>query len=308
MKKMTPLIIALVIVCILIFYPVTYKVRLKEKALLLNFGQIVRTDDQAGLKWKLPWQQVVKFDGRIRTLQQTATQIQTRERQNLIVTVFVNWKIADAQEFFGRYRVESTASEDIVAEAERRIKGWIAESANIFAEYELGQLITRDEAKFVLAKIEADPEVPGGGILQRLRDNAGQNSGIDIVDVGIARLGVPDDVSEKVFDRMKEDRTAEVRRLLAEGQKQADSLIGDAKSQATIIRAEAQAKAKEIMGQGDAKAAEEYATFLENPELANFLRKLETLQSTLSERTTIVLDGNSPPYEMLKDNPGEGGK
>ncbi len=303
MKKKTPLLIALVIVFILVFYPVTYTVRLKERSLLLTFGKITRQDDEAGLKWKYPWQQVIKFDGRIRTLHHTPAEIQTRERQNLIVSVFVNWKISDARAFFESFGLETTNNVEVVSAAEKRMKGWIAEAANIFAEYELGQLITRDESKFMLSRLEDDRTIEGGGILSRLREKAGIGSGVEIVDVGVARMGVPNEVSEKVFERMREDRNAEVRRLLSEGQRQADSLIGDAQSQATIIKAEARAKAKEIMAEGDAKAAEQYATFRLNPELAVFLRKLETLQNTLTERTTIILDGNSPPYEMLKDGP-----
>ena len=126
---------------------------------------------------------------------------------------------------------------------------------------------------------------------------------MEIVDLGIRQLGVPGPVTESVFNRMKEEREAVVRTLQADGQSQADSIIGQAKGQATRIKAEAEAKARAIEGQGDAEAAQYYAAFLENPALANFLRRLETLRKTLSERTTLVLDSETPPYNLLTVGP-----
>ena len=142
-------------------------------------------------------------------------------------------------------------------------------------------------------------------MLKRVRDKAygGDGYGIEIVDLGIRQLGVPGPVTESVFNRMKEEREAVVRTLQADGQSQADSIVGQAKGQATRIKAEAEAKARAIEGQGDAEAAQYYAAFLENPALANFLRRLETLRKTLSERTTLVLDSETPPYNLLTEGP-----
>ena len=124
--------------------------------------------------------------------------------------------------------------------------------------------------------------------------------------MGIKQLGVPDSVTEVVFARVIEERQAEIRRLTAEGESQAASIIGRAEGKAIEMKSRAEAKAKEIEGQGDAEAAEYYASFLDHPSLADFLRKLDTLRITLSEQTTIVIDADSPPFDMIITGPNVG--
>jgi membrane protease subunit HflC len=309
-KHISAVIVALIIVSVLVLYMVTFTVRWKEKALVLTFGKISRQETEPGLKWIWPWQSVVAFDGRIRTLEQQTIETKTRDETNIILTVYVNWRITDPAVFYESFRSGTAQSEDVVFEAEKTIRNWMADTANIFSEYNLGQLVTLDREKFKLPALEKGlPDQPGG-MLGRIREKAGTSSGhgIEIVDLGIKRLGVPDSVSENVFNRMKEDREAVVRTLLAQGQAQADSIVADADSKATMTKARAQASAKDIMGKGDAEAARYYDSFLANPQLANYFRKLETLRKTLSERTTIILDSKSPPYELLQSGVNIGGK
>ncbi len=304
-KHIGIVIIGLAILFILVLSSLTYTVRWKEKALVLNFGKISRVEEEPGLKWCLPWQNVMKFDGRLRNYQTVANQVQTRDKQTVIVTVYVNWRIDDASRFYERFRQGNTStSDDVVVKANDFLKSWVTESTNVFAEYDLGQLVTLDQDAFKLASVEKGDDGKGG-MLKRIRDkaNAGEGYGMEIVDLGIRQLGVPGPVTESVFNRMKEEREAVVRTLQADGQSQADSIIGQAKGQATRIKAEAEAKARAIEGQGDAEAAQYYAAFLENPALANFLRRLETLRKTLSERTTLVLDSGTPPYNLLTEGP-----
>jgi len=304
-KHIGIVIIGLAILFILVLSSLTYTVRWKEKALVLNFGKISRVEEEPGLKWCLPWQNVMKFDGRLRNYQTVANQVQTRDKQTVIVTVYVNWRIEDASRFYERFRQGNTStSDDVVVKANDFLKSWVTESTNVFAEYELGELVTLDPDAFKLASVEKGDDGKGG-MLKRIRDkaDAGDGYGMEIVDLGIRQLGVPGPVTESVFNRMKEEREAVVRTLQADGQSQADSIIGQAKGQATRIKAEAEAKARAIEGQGDAEAAQYYAAFLENPALANFLRRLETLRKTLSERTTLVLDSETPPYNLLTEGP-----
>ncbi len=303
-KHLGVMIIGFIIAAILLLYWMTFTVRWQEKALVLTFDKVSREVDQPGLGWKWPWplQTVVKFDCRIRTLQQQVTEIYTRDKQTIIVMVYLNWRIVNPKVFYERFRVGKTdQAADVVAYAEKDLRGWIADATKIFGEYDLGQLITLDPSRFKLTALEKGGSGGKSGMLERIRKQAQSKGGygIEIVDLGISRLGVPDKVSKSVFTRMQTDRQAEVRRLTADGQREADSIIGDAKSQAKIIKADAQAKAKYIEGQGDAQAAAYYSAFLAHPELADFLRRLETLRKTLSKRSTIILDSQSPPYNLL---------
>lgn len=306
-KYISYITVGLVIGAILVLYMVTFTVRWKEKALVLSFGKISRHVTEPGLHGKWPWQTAVKFDGRIRTLQRQDTQTATRDKQNIIVTVYVNWRIDDAEVFYKRFRPSgSPQSADIVAAAEKTMRdSWIADALNVFTEYNFSELITLDPARFQLKALERGTPPNEGGMLKRLRTEAqaGDGYGVEVVDVGIRRLGVPDSVTAKVFERMREDRNKEVNALVADGNRLAETIKGAAQSEATMILARAQATAKSIKGQGDAEAAEHYSDFLAHPELANFLRRLDTLRKTLSERTTIVIDADSPPYNLLNQGP-----
>ena len=306
-KHIGSIVIALLIVGVLLLYMVTFTVRWQEKALVLTFGKISREETKAGLKWKWPYpvQSVVKFDGRIRTLDQQTAQTQTRDKTNLISTVYINWRIVEPQLFYERFRKGGTSGDDVVYEAEKTLRGWLADTANIITEYNLGELVTEDDKKFRLPELEKGKPGQPGGMLAYLKDKIGTDRGygIEIVDLGIKRLGVPDFVSGKVFERMKADREAVVVTLLSEGASEAESIKGKADSQAKEIEAEAKAQAKNIMGEGDAEAARYYAVFLDNPQLANYLRKLETLRKTLNKRTTVILDSESAPYNLLQKLP-----
>ena len=302
-RHISAIVLGVIIVGILGLYMVAFTVRWQEKALVLTFGKIEREVQAPGLNWQWPWQSVVRFDGRIRTLRQRATETMTRDKQNIIVTVYVNWRITDAKRFYESFRErQASESEAVVALAEEAIGAWVSAAKNVFTEYDLSELISLGAENFRLGQVEkSSAGSRGAGMLERVRENAaaGGGYGVEIVDLGIRQFGVPDPVTEKVFARMIAEREAEQRTLIAEGESRAASIVGEAKSKETIIKADAEAQAKLLEGQGDAEAAEYYARFLAHPELANFLRRLETLRTTLNDRTTIILDNQSPPYDLL---------
>ncbi|MBN1436700.1 MAG: protease modulator HflC [Sedimentisphaerales bacterium] len=301
------ILVTLIIVAILALYFVAFTVRWQEKALVLTFGSITDQVDEPGLNWIWPWQKVVKFDTRIRTYQPQAVQIQTADKQTVIVAVYVNWRISNAQVFYERFRSGTAASEaDAVYRAEEAINAWVREAMNVVAEYDLGQLVTIDSNAFVLPMVESN-DSESGGMLQRVQAEAeaGGGYGITIMDVGIRQFGVPDSVSTAVFARMTAERQRQARTLFAQGRSVANSIAGRAEAEATRIRARAEAEARSIEGQGDAEAAVYYRTFMQNPDLANFLRRLETLRTTLNARTTIVLDSDTAPYDLLNTGPAD---
>lgn len=310
-KHIVVIVLASVIVVILLLFGIGFSVRSEAKALVINpGGQISREVNESGLHWKWPgFQRVVQFDGRIRTLQQQPMTIGAEGKQTIIASFYVNWRITDARTFFERFSKEGTDAKSVIAYAEKMMQGWIkADATSVFGDYSLSKLVTLDANQFKLEELERG-SATNPGILQKLREKVSPEDkvadkdqkgyGIEILDLGIRKLGIPDNITKDVFTRMKAERDREVNRLVAEGDSYAVSLKGDAKSKATIMKAEAQAKAKDIKGQGDAKAAEQYKKFLDHAALANFLRRLETLRTTLSDRTTIILDSKSPPYQLL---------
>ena len=302
-KHMGIVTLAAIIVAILLAYSVTFTVNYQEQALLLKFGKIQKVIDKPGLKfkWPAPINKVVKFDTRVRTLAMPNYQTQTRDKQNVIASVYVNWRIADPESFYKKYHTGNT---DVVYNAEEKLQEiWKDRTYNMFAEYNFGELITLDKENFRLIDLERGEDGMLSRVQNAMKEDGNEVYGVEVVDVGISRLGVPDNVTQSVFERMIADREAVVIELTSQGEKYAKTLQGDAESQATIIKAKAEAEAKKIRGEGDARAAEFYSAFLQNPELANFLRRLETLRKTLNERTTVILDKDTPPYQLMIEGP-----
>ena len=161
-----------------------------------------------------------------------------------------------------------------------------------FGRYNFNQIINTDPKRMKLAEIQETIK----------RDLSGQaaNYGIEIVGVGINNINVPKTISEKVFDRMIAERKKESDRIIAEGDKQAETIKIEADRKRAEILAKAEAKALKTRAEADAKAAEYYKVFGENPELAEFLRKLEALRKVMKGRTTLVVDTNTPPFDLLK--------
>lgn len=295
------ILLALIIVIVLLGYAMAFTVRYQEKALVLRFGEIVRVKEEPGLKWKWPFpvEKAVKLDCRIRTYEPVVHQLKTRDENTVLVGLYVNWRIVNPENF---YKTFNKPQKELTAEAEDAIQKWLSTALNVFSEYNLSELVTLDQDRFKLDDIEQGDDMRKG-LLARAREQAFPEYGVEIVDIGIRRLNVPDSVTATVFERMKEDRKAEKVRLESEGASAASVIKGDADSEAVKIRAEAEAQARAIEGEGDAEAARYYATFLKHPQLATFLRQLETLRKTLSKRTTLVLDSDSAPYQLLSKPP-----
>jgi membrane protease subunit HflC len=114
-------------------------------------------------------------------------------------------------------------------------------------------------------------------------------------------LNIPANVTAKVFERMRKEREKFATTFRAEGKKNAEIIKSEADAEAIKIVAEAEAKAKEIMAKGDAETAKYYLIFSQNPELAEFLRKLSSLETAMDKDTTLILDTNSVPFDLLKN-------
>ncbi len=305
-KHIWVLILACLIISILVLYWVTFTVRFNENALVTTFGKISRRVDEPGLRWKLPppIHSVMKFDRRIRMYQRLPVQTQTSDAQPIVVTVYVNWRINEQVEDFytNFYKRGMSDSESLVVEAEDMIDGWIAEASNIISEFKLSELITLDAERFKLDDMVRGPE---SSMLVRLREKAqaDEGYGIEIEDVGLEMLGVPESVTEKVFARMASEREKESTRLIGEGRREGDSIYGRAQGQAKIITAQAEAEAEKIRAEGDAESLQYLEVLNKNPELANTLRSYKTMSKILGNRTTFVFNSDSIIYKILQVGP-----
>ena len=136
-----------------------------------------------------------------------------------------------------------------------------------------------------------------------MKAQASEDYGIDIEVVGIRQLGISEDATKQVFERMKADRQRKTAKIITDGNTEAGKIKEDAELKSKELLAIVEAQAKAIRGKGDADAAQYYKMLDENPELAMFLRDVEALRKILKDKTTIVIGAETDPIGLLKKVP-----
>jgi len=264
----------------------TFIVSEQESAVLFRFGEIIRSDFKPGLHFKVPiYNDVVKFERRILTIDNPSEAFLTNEKKNLIVDFFVKWRITDAAQFY-----RATAGNESVA-AQRLIEiikdGLRAE----FAKRTIQQVVTAERSELI------------GDMMARASSTA-RELGISIVDVRVKRMDLPDEVSDSVFNRMRQERGRVASQLRAEGAESSERIRAEADRQRTVILAEAYRDAERQRGLGDARAAEIYAQAYEhNPEFYAFYRSMRAYSDALGqEQDVLVLSPDSDFFKYLKQS------
>ncbi len=290
-----PLILAtgfvlLLIVVLLLF---AFQVRYTEVAVVTTFGKPTRPITEPGLKFKWPWpvQKVHKFDQRIYNFEGKFEQGLTSDGYNLLISVYVGWKIEKPELFFPRFGGSITRAESTLLELARNAY------IGVVGRHAFSEFISTDEKQLKFVEIELE-------MLQRIQAEvrAGE-SGLEVKFLGIKKLGLPETVTQLVFDRMQSERALQEGKIRDEGVREAEKIRSDANLQSAEILAEADAEATRIRGLGQSKAAESLKTFEQNPELANFLQKLEALEAFTKEKTILLLDPSTSPLDLLKISP-----
>lgn len=285
-----PLLIVLIF-SVLGLYLVAFQVRETESAFVTRFGKPVREITEPGLyfKWPTPIERVHRFDARMRVFEAELGETTTKGAQPIIVNTYVIWRIAEPLQF-----LNAVGS---IEAAESKLRSQINDTQNrVIGRHSFGEFVNSDPNKIRFEDIQAE-------MLADLKGPVRDEYGIDIKTLGIKQLKVSEDVSEKVFERMRAARNLRTEATISEGQAQVIRIKSDADSKRTILLAAAEGRAKVIKGRGDAEAAEYYKMLEEEPELAIFLRNVEALRNILRERATIVIPADSEPFRLLKEIP-----
>ena len=309
-KNHITLTIGAFLVIIFGFMLFTFQVRETEVAIKTRFGKAVLYDDLyvegdtlpdgkavgdvklkadigPGFHFRLPWpvHDVHIFDNRIQSSEWTFEETGTKEGKPILIKVFVTWKISDALKFFNSFSGD-------LAKANEVLEGKVRSAQNaVIGKYAFNNLVTTNAEDLKLDAIEVD-----------MKDRVGADSadnGIEVIMVGIKRLGIPESVTSAVFERMKAERQARIQEIEAEGERQAKTIKAEADLEANKILAQARGQAIQISGEAEAEAAKYYEVFKQNPELANFLFNRKALEGLLKENATLILDPNTPPFNLL---------
>lgn len=265
-------ILILVLFAVLLLSSAVFVVREDRVGILFQLGRIVKTDIEPGVHFKLPLVQDARtFDRRIMTLDSQPERYLTSEKKDVNVDFFAKWRIVEV----GRYYTTTSGDE---LQAMQRLNPIIKEALR-------NQINQR-----TLQETVSDARSTMTETLVRTANEGTKNLGIEVVDVRIKRIDLPDEVSDSVFERMRAERKKVANELRSTGQEAAERIKADADRQRVVLLAEATAKAQQVRGDGDAKAAEIYAqAYGKDAEFYGFYRSLEAYRSSFGAGNGVLL-------------------
>lgn len=269
-----------------------FQVRQTEVVAVTTLGKYSRTVSNPGFKLRLPWpiQNIYRFDNRTHNFEKKYEQTTTADGRIIMIEAFIGWRIKDARIFLERFGGD-------VARAEQSLEGLLRDAKNsTVGRHPFSDFISPNREELHFDEIEQE-------MLAAIKTKAADTYGIEIDLLGIKQIGLTESLTEKVFDRMRAEREQLVRQYRADGDRRAQDIRSAAEKEKADILAAAESQARIIRGEAEAKAAKALKTFEQNPELAVFLIKLDTLESALREKATLVLDPRTPPFDLLQ---GEG--
>lgn len=261
----------------------------RELALKLRLGEIVGTDFEPGLHFKVPViNNVKKFDRRIQALDTTAERFLTIEKKDVIVDYFVKWRISDVAQFF-------------------RSTGGLAERAGQLLESRINTALRDEFGKRTIQEVVSGERREIMETLTRSADENASDLGVDIIDVRVKKIDLPAEVSESVYGRMRAERERVARDLRARGAEAAERIRADADRQRTEILADAYREAEKTRGEGDAQSAEIFAAAFErDAEFYAFWRSLRAYRQAFEQGgDMMVLEPDSDFFRYFKDQQGK---
>lgn len=253
----------------------------RERAVMFQFGEIIRDDFKPGLYFKIPFiQNVRKFDARVLTLDSEPEEYLTSEKKNVLVDSFVKWRIENVARYFTATGGEVTNANQRLAEL---IKNGLRDE---FGKRTIQEVISGERAQIMdLLTVQANKLV--------------KELGIQVVDVRILRIEYAASISNSVYQRMEAERQRVAKDLRSRGAEAAEKIRADADRQRTVILAEAYRDAESTRGEGDAISSEIYAkAFSRNSEFYSFYRSLTAYKKTFGERSDIIV--LKPDSEFFK--------
>lgn len=281
-KNLTILVLGLVVAAILLAQMLTYQVRSTEAAVVETLGQLAGEPASPGLHWRAPWpiQRVVKYDARLQNFEDTYQQVQTADRKVLLASVYVVWRIEDPIRFRG-------VLGDRQAEGARRLGELVGKAKQaVLGQTAMDELVSLQTSADQIRQVERL-------MLEQVLPQAREQYGIEVVSIGIQRLGLPEDVTATVMATMRAERQMIAQDAEARGKARAQDIVSEAQSIADQVMAFADARAEAIRAQGYQEAAEYYGVYNEHPGFAMFLQRLEFLKKVLASNAQFILDGST---------------
>lgn len=279
-----------IIVALMLF---VFQVRQSEVVVITTFGKPTRDIKEPGAYFKWPWpvQSVHRFDQRVQNFEDKFSEGLTQDSFNLLTSVYVGWKITDSRAFFPKF----AGSSEPIREAEAVLERLLGNAkAAVVGKHPLSDFLYPAEQGNKFIEIENE-------MLQAVQTQIRANNyGLEIEFLGIKKLGLPEAVTQSVFERMTSERQVLISQSQYQGEAEAEKIRSEANRRAAELLANAEGQAVQIRGKGEAEAAKSLEIFNQNPELAKFIFRLNALESSLKDRSVLIFDQNTPPFDLFR--------
>ncbi|MCL0050580.1 protease modulator HflC [Dehalococcoidia bacterium] len=282
MKKLV-IVIVLVLAALMVLPQVVFIIDEREQGIVIQLGEYVRTIDEPGLNFKIPFiQSVVRMERRVLEADAPPTEFITLDKERLLVDSYIRWRIVDPHLFYKAVRDEHTGRLRLNSVAISRLREELA-------RHNLWDIIG----------VERIPIMDAVG--RHVDEVARREFGIEVIDVRMRRVDLPTEVEEAVFARMRAERERMAKEFRAKGAQEAKKIMADADREVVVLLAQAEKESRLLRGEGDAKAAAIYAAaFEQDPEFFGFVRSLEAYEKFLVGGTTLVLGADSELFRFLQ--------
>lgn len=291
MRNLGTVVFAVILAIVLLLYMCTFQVRFNEVAIVKTWGEPAKdaiTEPGLNVKWPRPIQTVVIYDQRVFTMEDRTEETRTVDGKNLLLTTFTLWRIKDPTKFHTNFPAG-------VGEGEKKLRTTVITAKHaVTGKREFGDFVSTDPNRRKIREIETQ-------IKDVVARDALEQYGIEVVDFGIKKLGLPQSVTTAIFESMRSHEQAKAERYIAEGEATAARILADAWAMETRILSEAERKASEIETEAEQIVSEYYKEFSQYPDLRIFLDKLRTLAEALKTRTTLILTDDESPWDLFDE-------
>lgn len=266
-----------------------YIVKETQRAVLLQFGEVVIPDIQPGLHAKIPFVNNVRFfDARVLTVDAQPERFLTLEKKALVVDSYAKWRVSDVAKYY-----TATGGD------EARANGLLAQRINNGLRNQVAVRTLHEVVSGERDQLMTDLTIELNNVMN-------EQLGVEVVDVRVKKIDLPPAVSESVFRRMNAEREKEARELRSQGRELAEGIRAAADREVTVIQAEAYRDSESTRGAGDALAAAIYAdAFNRDPEFYGFTRSLRAYRESFQSKGDLMLiEPDSDFFRYLKDSKG----
>lgn len=286
----------LLIVAVLMSFSSVFVVTEGQRAIVLLFSKVQKdSEDNAvvygpGLHFKVPFfSQVRRLDARIQTLDGAPDRFVTSEKKDLIVDSFVKWRVNDFSAYYLRARGDKQYAETLL---KQKVNNGLRTN---FGNRTIKEIVSGERSELMEEALVQASE-------------SATELGIEVLDVRVKQINLPNEVSESIFRRMRAERTAVAKEHRSEGQEKAETIRAEVDRRVTVMLADAERNARSVRGEGDATAAKIYAdAYNKDAEFFGFVRSLEAYKKTFNNKGDVmVLSPDSEFFDYMKD--AKGGK